>query len=59
MSAFFEFDTVGAEGMTIFILQWAAIGHKDVIAAFGRQYGRTYAALTTTEYDHSLFHVIR
>ena len=54
----FEFDAVGAEGMTVFILQRATIGHEDVIAAFGRQYGCTYAALTTTEYDHSLFHVI-
>lgn len=56
--ALFEFDAVGTEGMTVFILQRATIGHEDVIAAFGRQYGCTYAALTTTEYDHSLFHVI-
>jgi hypothetical protein len=45
--------------MAVLFLQRAAIGHEDVIAAFCRQYGRAYAALTTTEYDHPLFHVVR
>lgn len=59
VSAFFEFDPVGTERLAVLFFQRGAIGHEDVVSAPGRQYGRAYAALTTTEYDHSLFHVVR